>query len=64
LLVRRQRGAILDEEFGGDVTVTLQFPVDSFEAFQDELRGISAGKLKVEVIESKETILRVRDADK
>jgi uncharacterized YigZ family protein len=57
LLVARQNGEILDEEFAGDVTMTLQFPVDSFEGFQNELRDISAGKLPVEVIESKETIV-------
>ena len=54
LVVARQNGEILDEDFAGDITMTLQFPVDSFKAFQDELRELSAGKLKAEVIESKE----------
>lgn len=57
LLVRRRGGQILDEEFAGDITMTMQFPVDWFEAFQNEMRELSAGTLKAEVIESKETIL-------
>jgi len=59
LLVTRQRGEVLGEDFAADITMTLQFPVDSFDAFQNELREISAGKLKAEVIESKETIVPV-----
>ena len=59
LIVARQHGETLDEEFAGDITMTLQFPVDSFEGFQSELREISAGKLKAEVIESKEAIFKI-----
>ena len=58
LLVPRLRGEILDEEFAEDITMTMQFPVDSFETFQSELREMSAGKLKAEVIESKEAIFK------
>lgn len=59
LLVTRQGGEILGEDFAADITMTLQFPVDSFDAFQNELRELSAGKLKAEVIESKETIAKI-----
>ena len=59
LLVSRQQGKILDEDFAGDITITLQFPIDSFEAFQNELRDLSAGSLKAEVIESKEAIFKI-----
>ncbi len=59
LVVARQGGKVLDEDFAGDITMTLQFPVDSFEVFQNELREMSAGKLKAEVIESKEMIVPV-----
>ena len=62
LLVARQNGEILDEEFAGDVTMTLQFPVGSFEGFQNELQELSAGKLRMEVIESKETIVPLHSA--
>lgn len=57
LMVVRRNGEILGEDFAEDVTITLQFPVDSFEDFQNELRELSAGKLKAEVIETKETIV-------
>jgi uncharacterized YigZ family protein len=59
LLVTRQSGEVLGEDFAADITMTLQFPIDSFEAFQNQLREMSAGKLKAEVIESKETIVSV-----
>jgi len=59
LLVSHQRGKILDEEFAGDVTITMQFPLDSLDAFQNELRDLSGGKFRAEVIESKEAIFKV-----
>jgi uncharacterized YigZ family protein len=58
LLVARQTGQILDEDFAGDITMTMQFPVDSFEEFQNGLREMAAGKLKAEVIESKEAVFK------
>jgi uncharacterized YigZ family protein len=58
LLVARQTGQILDEDFAGDITMTMQFPVDSFEEFQNGLGEMAAGKLKAEVIESKEAIFK------
>lgn len=57
LMVARRWGDVLDEDFTGDITMTLQFPVESFDGFQNDLREISAGKLKAEVIESKETVV-------
>lgn len=57
-LIVHQRGEILDEEFAGDVTVTMQFPVDSFDVFQKELRELSAGKIYMELIETKEVIYK------
>jgi uncharacterized YigZ family protein len=59
LLVTRQGGEILEEDFAADITITFQLPVDSFDTFQNALRELSAGKLKAEVIESKETIAKI-----
>jgi uncharacterized YigZ family protein len=56
LMTARHNGEVLDEDFAGDITMTLQFPVESFDGFQGELQELSAGKLKAEVIEMKETI--------
>jgi uncharacterized YigZ family protein len=58
LVTARHQGEVLDEDFAGDITLTLQFPVGSFEAFQSDLRELSAGKLKAEVIESAEKIVK------
>ena len=57
LMVKRNHGEVLDEDFAADITMTLQFPVESFEVFQTELSELSAGKLRVEVIESTEKIV-------
>jgi hypothetical protein len=56
-MVGRNSGEVLGEDFAGDITMTLQFPVESFEGFQMELQELSAGTLKAEVIETKETII-------
>ena len=56
LLVARHHGVVVNEEFAGDITLTMEFPVDSYEVFQGELRELSAGKIQAEVIETKEVI--------
>ena len=60
LIATRQRGEVLDEDFGADVTLTIRVPVDSFDAFQNDLRELSAGKLQAEVIETKEMVVEVQ----
>src|SRR5215212_431564 len=57
LMTARNQGEVLDEDFAGDITMTLQFPVESFDDFQKELQELSAGKLQAEVIESSEKIV-------
>jgi uncharacterized YigZ family protein len=59
LVTARHNGAVLDEDFAGDITMTLQFPVETFESFQADLRELSAGKIQAEVIETKETIVAI-----
>jgi uncharacterized YigZ family protein len=59
LLVTHQHGEVLGEDYAADITMTLQFPVDSFDTFQNDLREVSAGKIQAEVIESKETIVPI-----
>ena len=59
LLVGRDHGEVLGEDFAEDVTMTLQFPVDAMGGFQNDLRELSAGKIQAEVIETKETIVRL-----
>lgn len=62
LSVKRNHGEVSGEDFAADITLTLQFPVESFAAFQDELRELSAGKLKAEVIESTQKIVALSDS--
>jgi uncharacterized YigZ family protein len=57
LIVARQRGEILSEDFAADITLTLQIPTETFSSFQTELTELSAGKLKAELIEESEKIL-------
>lgn len=59
LMAVRNNGEVLGEDFGGDVTMTLQFPVESLDGFQNEMRELSAGRIQAEVIESKETIVAI-----
>jgi uncharacterized YigZ family protein len=59
LLVSKNRGRVLGEEYAGDITLTLQFPVENFDAFQKDMREISAGKVQAEVIETKEEIVKI-----
>jgi uncharacterized YigZ family protein len=58
LLVTRQGGEVLEEDYATDITLTIRCPTDSFDVFQNELRELSGGKLKAEVIESSETIVK------
>ena len=59
LMVGRSGGDVIGEKFTEDVTMTLQFQVESMEGFQNELQELSAGKLKAEVIETRETIVKI-----
>jgi uncharacterized YigZ family protein len=59
LLAARHRSEILGEDFAGDIMMTFQFPVNEFAAFQLGLRELSAGKIQVEVIETKEVVAAV-----
>ncbi|MDD2921692.1 MAG: YigZ family protein [Anaerolineales bacterium] len=56
LLAARLGAEILGEDFAADITMTLQIPVDAFDAFQNEVRELSAGKIRAEIIETKEII--------
>jgi uncharacterized YigZ family protein len=58
LMTVRNQGEVLGEDFAADITMTLQFPIESFDGFQNELRDVSAGKIQAEVIESAEKIVR------
>ena len=54
-----QHAEIIGEDYGADITMTVRVPVESFEAFQNELRERSAGKTRAEIIETTETIVAI-----
>ncbi len=59
LLTANHHGIVLEEEFAGDITLTMQIPINEFNAFQLGLRELSAGKLNAEVMETREMIVKI-----
>lgn len=59
LLLPRHHGEILTEDFAGDITLTIQVPINEWDTFQLELRELSAGKIEAEVIETRDTIVPI-----
>ena len=59
LLVIKHQGNILNEEYAEDVRIKVQVRQEAFESFQSDLSELSAGKIQVEIIESKEEIVIV-----
>ena len=59
ILATRCGGAILDEDFAADVTLTLRFPIESFAEFETGLQELSAGRLSAEIIETSEMLVPV-----
>ncbi len=59
ILTTRYNGAILDEDFAADVTLTLRFPINQLDKFQTDLRELSAGQLQAEIIETNEMLVAV-----
>ncbi len=57
LLIADAHGAMLDEEFAGDVTLVSRFRADDVPAFQAALQELSAGRLQAEVVEEEETLM-------
>lgn len=58
-LAAARRGEIVAQDFAADVTLTLHFPQEELPAFQSALSEISAGKLRAEIIETMEKLVRV-----
>lgn len=59
LLVARLGGWTIDEDFAADITMIVQFPVEAFAGFQNQLRELSAGRLQAEAVETRETIVKI-----
>ncbi len=64
LIVAKHKGHMLDEDFGADVTLTIQFAVKHFPEFEKELQEFSNGAAEVEILETNEsTILPLHDEE-
>jgi len=50
LLLAAHNGRLLDETFAADVTLTAQFTVDQFPAFQTALQDMTHGTLAAEIV--------------
>jgi uncharacterized YigZ family protein len=59
ILVHKHHGDILDEDFAGDITITLRFPVENATGFQADLSELSAGTLRAETIETTEMLIPI-----
>jgi uncharacterized YigZ family protein len=51
-MVAAHGGRILDEDFAGDITLTLEFTTVHFPAFQAALRELSSGTLQAEIVDT------------
>jgi uncharacterized YigZ family protein len=56
-LTALQRGEIAGEDYAADITMTLRLPVESMDSFQNDLRELSAGKTKAEIIATTERVI-------
>jgi uncharacterized YigZ family protein len=52
LQIQAHQGIILDNDFGGDITLTCQFSVETFPAFQHALSEMTHGTLQAEIIKT------------
>ena len=57
LLVEAHQGAILDQQFAADVTLTMQFPVEAYEDFCQALTEGSNASLAPEIIETTDQLI-------
>lgn len=52
LIIHEFKGQVLDEDFGGDITISIQFQVELFESFNAKMIELSRGKIKAEIVET------------
>jgi uncharacterized YigZ family protein len=59
-LAALRHAQILGEDYAADITMTLRLPVESFDPFQNELRELSAGRVKAEIMETTEAVIALK----
>jgi uncharacterized YigZ family protein len=63
LIVQVHKGQIIDEEFGSDVCMTAQLPVENMVPFEKDLAELTSGVVKVKVTTTGEITLPVIEPD-
>jgi uncharacterized YigZ family protein len=63
LLAQEHRGEIAAQDFGADVTLTIEFPKQHLDSFQSALNELSHGSIQAELIETVEKIVPDQDND-
>lgn len=60
LLLKKYGAKTLDEDFGGDVTITAQFMEEKLPPFQSEISELTRGQIQAEIIDrNPETIMPI-----
>jgi uncharacterized YigZ family protein len=57
LLISAEDGRLLDEDFAAEVTLTAQFAISRFPAFQDSLQQLSHGRIEAEILSTNEATI-------
>jgi uncharacterized YigZ family protein len=57
LLISAEDGRLLDEDFAAEVTLTAQFAIARFPAFQDSLQQLSHGRIEAEILSTNEATI-------
>ena len=50
-LAEQHGGEVVDEQFAADVTLELKFELDALPVFEDQLRELTAGQARLDVLE-------------
>jgi uncharacterized YigZ family protein len=57
LIVAGHSGAILDETFAADVTLTARLRVEKFADFQSSLNDLTKGQVRAEIVDTQEVLM-------
>ena len=63
LAVASHGGRIVSEEFAGDVTLTVRFPIERFADFRSAMLELTAGRVEAVVVDTTEEVVPVGDLD-
>ena len=60
LIINEFKGKVLDEEFGGDITISIQFQVEQLGPFNSRIIELSRGRIQAEIVQTNpETIMPI-----